>query len=412
MSATLELFVAEAASGLTMAQWRQLGRLRRWIERNDPDARALLGPRAQPCVQAMRQARDAWRQRRRDPAAPPRTPPVAALRTLALASQQMSQCLRERPNGFFAPATSAIGQGLLLRLPALKSWLRGAFAQEAAVPPGSSPEQACARARAALIAQCLALCGAEDTYQRRGHLLQLLHDHGYREPLLRLVRRAGRGSVPAGWAESWEQIAGIADDKRAIDALQAAMAALTPALEIWAAPAKPALPAPPPEMATASAAAATPKRHAAPAVAAKPVIMRAAKLPRRTLWMVGAAAALAVGGGLALHLTRGNGAAAVLWVPYHEADGATMSIDPESIRKDGSQLTYRVSVVRRREGRSAVATFTTDCATRQRRLETVQHYSGTHYETATRYEVRGSSAGEWPATGIDVALLRAACERR
>ena len=73
---------------------------------------------------------------------------------------------------------------------------------------------------------------------------------------------------------------------------------------------------------------------------------------------------------------------------------------------------YRVSVVRRREGRSAVATFTTDCATRQRRLETVQHYSGTRYETATRYEVRGSSAGEWPATGIDVALLRAACERR
>jgi hypothetical protein len=56
-----------------------------------------------------------------------------------------------------------------------------------------------------------------------------------------------------------------------------------------------------------------------------------------------------------------------------------------------------------------VAVFTTDCVTRERRLETVQHYNGTRYDTATRYEVRGIPAGAWPPTGVDVALLRAAC---
>jgi hypothetical protein len=142
-----------------------------------------------------------------------------------------------------------------------------------------------------------------------------------------------------------------------------------------------------------------------------PVILRAAQLPRRVLWGAAGVAVLSVGAGLVLHLNRGNDAAAASWVPFHETDGMTMSIDPASIRRDGRQLTYRVAVVRRSERSSSVAVFTTDCDTRTRRLETVQHYRGMRFETATRYEVRGTPASDWPPLGVDVALLRAACAR-
>ena len=422
--------IDHAAAGLTRAQWGQLARLCRWIERDDPVHRAVLGPKAAPCVQALRAARAAWRQRCRDGADAGgglRPPPVQALRAAAAAIDHVAQRVRQRPAGFFAPATTAIGHGLLLRTPALKAWLRDGFAAEAAVPDGSPPEAATARARDALLRRCLALCGVEDSFQRRRHLVQLLHDHGHREPLLRLVRRAGRGWLPADWAGSWEAITDIGNDRQAIDALEAALGTLTPALVRWQADlratasapasASSATPAPAagpeaPRAAPRAAPPADPARTAAAALgAALPIIVRAASLPRRVQWAVGAVVVLALGLGLAAHLTRGNGATDAPWVAYHEADGTTMSIDPASIQRDGRQLTYRVGVAWKREGRSAVAVFTTDCLTRQRRIETVQHYRGTRFETATRYEVRGTPAGEWPAIGIDVALLRAACAR-
>ena len=71
----------------------------------------------------------------------------------------------------------------------------------------------------------------------------------------------------------------------------------------------------------------------------------------------------------------------------------------------------RVAVVRRREDSSAVAWYTADCDTRQRRLESVQHYRGTRFETALRREVRGKPVGPWPSGGADVRLLQAACAR-
>jgi hypothetical protein len=280
------------------------------------------------------------------------------------------------------------------------------------VPPESPPDLAAERAREALVRQCLALCDAQDSFHRRRHLVQLLHDHGYREPLLRLVRGAGRGALPKGWAEGWEQIAGIDEDRKAIEALSAAMAAATPALDLWAQEPRPAPVAPPGGGADRRAAPAPPEPPSAVrAGSAMPMILRAAQLPQRTLWAIVAAAVLAVGVGLTLHLTRGNAAASAGWVPFHEADGVTMSIDPASIRRDGRQLTYKVAVVRRSERSSSVAVFTSDCDTRRRRLETVQHYSGMRFDTATRYEVRGTPAGEWPPLGVDVALLRAACAR-
>ena len=416
MSTSTTLLVtdpADGAGGLSAAQWRQLAWLCRWIERDDANAQALLGPRAQPCVQAMRHAQGAWRQRRGDSQTDKRPPPVRALRALAAAAQRLALRLRQRPETFYAPVTTPIGQGLLLRLPALKAWLRDAFPQAAAVPPESPPDLAAERAREALVRECLALCGAQDTYHRRRHLVQLLHEHGYREPLLRLVRRAGHGTVPKGWAEGWEQIAGIDEDRKAIEALSAAMAAATPALDTWAQEPRPAPVAPPPGVAAGQQPPASPRRPPeARADGAKPIILRAAQLPRRTLWVVAGVVVLAVGAGLALHLTRGNEAAAAGWVPFHEAEGVTMSIDPASIRRDGRQLTYRVAVVRRSERISSVAVFTSDCDTRTRRLETVQHYRGMQFETATRYEVRGTPAPDWPPTGVDVALLRAACARR
>jgi hypothetical protein len=418
--------IDRAAEGLTRAQWGQLVRLCRWIERDDPVHRAVLGPKAAPCVQALRAARAAWRRQRRNRAEAGgglRPPPVQALRAAASAIDHVAQRVRQRPAGFFAPAATAIGHGLLLRMPALKAWLRDGFAAEAAVPAGSPPAAATARARDALLRRCLALCGVEDSFQRRRHLVQLLHDHGHREPLLRLVRRAGRGWLPADWAGSWEAITDIGDDRQAIDALEAALGTLTPALVRWQADLRTTAPAPASATSATPAPAAGPEaRRAAPPAApartaaaarsaALPIIVRAASLPRRVQWAAGAVVVLALGLGLAAHLTRGNGATDAPWMAYHEADGTTMSIDPASIRREGRQLTYRVGVAWKREGRSAVAVFTTDCLTRQRRIETVQHYRGTRFETATRYEVRGTPAGEWPAIGIDVALLRAACAR-
>lgn len=415
MSASSTLTMADAADapgGLSAAQWRQLAGLCRWIERDDAAAQALLGPRARPCAQALRHARGVWRQRRSDAQAGSRLPPLPALRALAAAAQRLALRRRQRPAAFYAPATTAIGQGLLLRLPTLKGWLRESFAQEAVVPPGSPPEPAAERAREAVVRECLALCGAQDSYHRRRHLVQLLHEHGYREPLLRLVHRAGRDTVPKGWAEGWEQIAGIDEDSKAIDALLAAMAAAMPALDTWAQEPRPAAVAPPAAVSGRPPAPASPGQPGAVRTGqAMPVILRAAQLPRRVLWGAAGVAVLAVGAGLVLHLNRGNDAAAAGWVPFHETDGMTMSIDPASIRRDGRQLTYRVAVVRRSERSSSVAVFTTDCDTRTRRLETVQHYRGMRFETATRYEVRGTPAGDWPPLGVDVALLRAACAR-
>ncbi len=393
----------------TFAQWRALARLCRTADAAEPGVGRLLAPQAPQCAQALRRARAAWRQRRGDPMATDRAPPWRALVALAAAAQGLEQRLRARPAGYFTPAGSVIGQGLLLQMPAMKAWLQTAFVHAAAVPPDAPREVAVARAGEAVVTQCLALCGAGDGHARRNQLLQLLADHGHRDPLLRLVRRAGRGWLPKGWAESWEQVTGIGPDKATIDALKAAMAQATPALDRWAQPPTPAAAPPAAPQAVPAAASGVSGRRPASGATGLPVILRARHLPGRVLWGAGAAAVLALATGLALHLRAGNGATDALWVVFHDDGGKTMSIDPESIRRDGRQLTYRVGVVWQRERRSSVAVFTTDCDTRERRLETVQHYSGTRYDTATRYEVRGTPAGAWPATGVDVALLRAAC---
>lgn len=393
----------------SFAQWRALARLCRTAEAAEPGIGRLLRPQAPQCAEALRRARAAWRQRRSDPLATNRAPPWRALVALAAAAQGLEQRLRARPAGFFAPAGSAIGQGLLLQMPVMKAWLQTGFQQAAAVPRDAPRDEALARAGEAVVGQCLVLCGAVDGFERRNHLVQLLGDHGHREPLLRLVRRAGRGWLPKGWAESWEQITGVGQDKAAIEALQAAMAQAAPALDRWAQPPTPAAPSPAPLVAEPAAASGVSGRWPASGAAGMPMILRARHLPGRVLWGAGAAAVLALATGLVLHLRAGNGATDALWVVFHEDGGKTMSIDPESIRRDGRQLTYRVGVVWLRERRSSVAVFTTDCITRERRLETVQHYSGTRYDTATRYEVRGTPAGAWPPTGVDVALLRAAC---
>ena len=403
---------AADAPPLSFAQWRALVRLCRAVESADPITLRLLGPQARAWAHALREAQAAWR-RRGDPAASPTSPPLPALAAVAVAALGFAQRVRARPVGYFTPPDSALGQGLLLKMPAMKAWLQTGFAQAAAVPADASPAQAVARAGDAVVRQCLALCGADDGFERRGHLVQLLNDHGHREPLLRLVRQAGGAWLPKDWAAGWEQLTGTGQDKAAIDALQAAMAKATPKLARWAQEPKPA--APPPLAMPAAEVAATSQAVEHPALApsaGRPVILRAAQLPRRLLWGCGAAAALALAVGLALHLTAGNGVAKARWVIYHADDVKTMAIDPESIRRDGRYLTYRVGVVRSREQRSSVAVFTTDCATTERRLETVQHYSGANYDTATRYEVRGTPAGTWPPSGADVALLRAACAQR
>ena len=400
---------AAAVPQPSFAQWRALARLCRTADAAEPGIGRLLRPQAPQCAQALRRARAAWRQRRGDPLATHQAPPWRALVALAAAAQGLEQRLRARPPGFFAPAGSAIGQGLLLQMPVMKAWLQTGFQQAAAVPRDAPQDEAVARAGEAVVCQCLVLCGAVDGFERRNHLVQLLGDHGHREPLLRLVRRAGRGWLPKGWAESWEQIIGIGQDKAAIEALQAAMAHAAPALNRWAQPPTPAAPSPAPLIAEPASASGVSGRLPASAAAGMPVILRARHLPGRVLWGVGAAAVLALATGLVLHLRAGNGATDALWVVFHEDGRTTMSIDRDSIRRDGRQLTYRVGVVWPRERRSSVAVFTTDCDTRERRLETVQHYSGTRYDTATRYEVRGTPAGAWPPTGVDVALLRAAC---
>jgi hypothetical protein len=135
-------------------------------------------------------------------------------------------------------------------------------------------------------------------------------------------------------------------------------------------------------------------------------------LPARLLWWAGGTALLAIGVGLALHLRGGTGPAAAKWVVFHVSDGATLSIDPASIQRSGTTLTYNVAAVRTKEGRSSIAVYSTDCRTRQRRLETVQHYRGTRFNTPTLYEVRGTASSDWPSFGPDVDLLKAACAAR
>ncbi len=394
----------------SFAQWRALARLCRPSVTGEALAGRLLGPKAPQCAQALRRARAAWRQRRNGVPDGHRVPPWRALVALAAAAQGFEQRLRARPAGYFAPAGSPIGQGLLLQMPAMKAWLQSGLPQAAALPPDAPREAAVAGAGEAVVRQCLALCGADDGFERRRHLIRMLDDHGHREPLLRLVRRAGRDCLPKGWAGSWEQMAGLGADQAAIDALTVAMAQATSALDRWAQALQPAAPSPPPVAAAAGGPGAPGHRPALPA-GGMPLILRARHLPARALWAAGAAAVLAVAIGLALHLRGGNDATDARWVVFHDEGGSTMSIDPQSIRREGRQLTYRVGVVWAQEGQSSVAVFSTDCSTRMRRLETLQHYKGTRYETPTLYQVRGTPAGPWPATGADVALLRAACEQ-
>lgn len=406
-----------APAGPPQAPWRPLARLCRRVERNDPAWQALLGPHAGPAVQALRRAQAAWRDHRREPAhghdTPPRPPPIKALHAAATAAARVDQRVKARPAAFFAPAPKPLGTELLLQLPQLKDWLQRDFVREAALPPDAPRESAVARAREVLLRQCLTLSGVGDSLQRRRHLLQLLHDHAYAEPLLHLVRRAGRDWLPRGWAEDWEAIADVDDDRRAVEALKAALGNLVPAVERWCASLKPAAPVPAaPASGLAPSAAPARSPTPGPAHTGQPLILQAARLPRGVLWAVGTTVLLGLGLGLFAHLKGGNGLDDARWAVYHDADGETMAIDPDSIRRDGRQLTYRVGVVWTRENKSAVAVFTADCSTRQRRLETVQHYRGLRFETATRYEVRGTPAGPWPATGVDAALLRAACAQR
>lgn len=398
---------ANEAPPLSFAQWRALAWLCRTVEAPDALIGRLIGPRAPPCVQALRQAQAAWQRRRGDPAAIHHAAPIRALAALATSARDLAQRLQARPVGYFRPAGHAIGQGLLLQMPAMKAWLQTGFVQAAAVPHGAPHDEALARAGEAVVRQCLALSGADDSFEQRCHLVQLLNDHGHGAPMLRMVRRAGHGWLPKGWAEGWEQITGIGEDFAAISALQAAMAQATPALARWAQEPKPALATTPTAEAAPSPGASA--RGPGPLPAGLPVILRARHLPKRLLWGSGVAVVLTLAAGLALHLTASNGASNARWVVFHVDDAKTMAIDPASIRRDGRQLTYRVGVARPRERRSSVAVFTADCVTQQRQLETVQHYRGTHYETATRYEVLGTPAGAWPPSGIDVALLRAAC---
>lgn len=394
--------------------WWPLARLCRQVERGDAAWLGALGPQALPAVKAMRRAQAAWRARRRGPAGPEGKPlpppPVGALRTAALAAAGAALRVGARPAGFFVPAPTPFGPGLLLNLPQFKDWLHRDFVREAAVPPDAPPEHAAARAREVLLRQCLTLSGVDDSLQRRGHLLQLLRDHGHDQPLLDLVRRAARDGLPRGWAGDWEAIADTHDDHRAIDALRAALGTLVPALDRWCASLNPVAPVPAgPAAGPVASAVSAPRATSEAARSAEPLILQAARLPRGLLWAFGGAAVLAVGLGLVAHLTAGNGATDARWAVYHEADGVRMAIDPDSIRRDGRHLSYRVGLVWTRENKSAVAVFTGHCGTGRRRIETVQHYRGLRFETATLYEVRGTPAGQWPDTGVDVALLRAAC---
>lgn len=396
--------------------WRHLARLCRQVERGDAAWLGALGPQALPAVKAMRRAQAAWRDHRRSAAGAGgtalRPPPLGALRAAATAAAEAAQRMRARPAGFFLPGLTPLGPGLLLNLPQFKDWLHRDFVREAAVPPDAPPERAAARAREVLLRQCLSLSGVDDSLQRRHHLLQLLRDHGHDQPLLELVRRAGKAWLPLGWAGDWEAIADTQDERRALDALRAALGTLVAALDRWCASLKPVAPVPAgPAVAPVASAARGPGAAAAAARSAAPLILQAARLPRGVIWAFGGAAVLAVSVGLVAHLTAGNGATDARWAVYHvdEADGVRMAIDPDSIRRDGRLLTYRVGLVWTRENKSAVAVFTGHCGTGRRRIETVQHYRGLRFETATLYEVRGTPAGEWPDTGVDVALLRAAC---
>lgn len=409
----------EDAAGLSIEQWRSLARLCRWVERDEREATQLFGPRVLGAVRALRQAQAVRRRRRHDRSAPLRAAPTARLAALADAAGRWAARPGQRPRLFFAPASGTLGPGLLLRLHELKHWLHQHFPLEAAVPPDATPEVAAQRAREVLMRQCLALCGSDDGFHRRRHLLQLLAEHGHLEPLLRLVRRAAEDWAPQGWAASWGVLAGIDDDERALAEIDRASAAAARALGTWStqpstAPAATAA-APTalePSSGAASTTARTPRAAATlPATREGPLILRVLQLPGRVRWTAAAAVVLVVGIGLGLHLRGGDGPAAARWVVFYEADGTTMSIDPDSIRRDGRLLTYRVGVVRSRENSSAVAVFTADCDRRQRRLETVQHYRGTRFQTATLYEVRGTSTSPWAPGGVDVRLLQAACEQ-
>ncbi|MFN9449952.1 MAG: surface-adhesin E family protein [Rubrivivax sp.] len=409
--------IASGSQGLALsaAQWRALARLCRWIEHDEREAAQLFGPRARAAVKALREAQLARRRRQRGAGSTSRAAPTAVLATLADAAAQGAARRRTRSPGFYTPATQAIGTGLLLRLPELKTWLHQTFPLAAASPPQAPPEAAGARAREVLMQQCLALSDSEDGFHRRRHLLQLLTEHGYRQPLLRLVRRAAKDWAPKGWAENWEVLAGIDDDERALAAIDRACAAATPALQTWSrqpatAPAA-SVAANTPGTSPVANGPATPAAAASrPTPTAAPIVLRAWHSPSRLQWVIAGAAVLSVCGGVVLHLWPREGPAAARWVSFHESDGSTLSIDPDSIRRDGRQLVYRVGVVRSRENSSAVALYTANCDTRLRRLETVQHYRGTRFETPTRYEVRDASATAWPPDGADVRLLKAACQ--
>lgn len=416
---------AEDAARLSIAQWRSLARLCRWVERDEREAAQLFGPRVLGAVRALRQAQAVRRRRRHDRSAVFRAAPFARLAALADAAGRWAVRPGQRPQAFYAPATSTLGPGLLLRLHELKDWLHQHFPLEAAVPPDAAPADAARHAREVLMRQCLALCGSDDGFHRRRHLLQLLSEHGYHEPLLRLVRRATADWAPAGWAADWSVLGGIDDDERTLAEIDQASAAAARALGTWSTqPSKaPAAPAAAPFASAASADAVPTAARAActdrtartaatlPSMDEGPLILRVLQLPSRLRWTVAAAAVLAVGIGLVLHLRGGDGPAAARWVVFLEADGTTMSIDPDSIRRDGRLLTYRVGVVRSHENSSAVAVFTADCDRRERRLETVQHYRGTRFQTATLYEVRGTPTSPWAPGRGDVRLLQAACER-
>ena len=415
---------ASAPQGLPAAPWRPLARLLRWLEQDPARAVAVLGPRARAAAAAMRAARDCGRQRRHAGEASSTPLPLDALRTLADAARQFDARLRARPPGWFAPAPTAVGPALVLQMPALKTWLRESFAQEVARVDGALPAPTAERAREVLMRRCIALGALDDSYLRRHHLLQLLADHGHGQPLLELAQRAAQDWAPPGWAEDWPQVAGLAPDEVAVRALGRALSDVVAPLQAWCSVPKPQAadadpdpaPAPSPAPGPGTAAPAARASRAAPHRARggaggswQPplqALRRWAGNPRHVLWTAGGAAVAAVGLGLSMHL---SGPASARWVTYHDADGTTMSIDPDSIERSGRQLTYRVGIVRRREDSSAVAWFTTDCDTRERRLEAVQHYRGTRFDTAVRREVRGKPVGTWPSGGADVRLLKAAC---
>lgn len=410
---------AAAGPGLTWGQWRQLARLQRWLQSNGPDARAVLGPRAAPAETAMREARALGRQRLLNGEVPGKPLPVDVLSELAAAARQFEARVRARPAGWFAKASTAMTPQLLLQMPALKAWLRDSFALEVSGPDQSLPVPVAERAREALMRRCMALGAPEDTYLRRRHLLQLLNDHGYQLPLLVLARRSARGWAPAGWAGDWQQVAGLDADNEAVERLAGVLSDAASRLRSWnaahkppAAPASEPAPSPVPPAPTPRKPAARTRPSAAPRPstpswqAALQALRRWAAHPRYVLGTAGVAVVAVVGVGLTLHL---SGPASAQWVTYFDEGGTTMSIDPDSIERNGRQLSYRVAVVRRREDSSSIAWFTTDCSTRQRRLETIQHYRGTRFDTALSREVRGKPVGTWPSGGADVRLLQAAC---